>query len=841
MIRKRYGIGGMMCAACVSHVERAVKRVLDGEDVSFTVSLLTNSLSVTYPEHFGEKDVLKIEKALAKSIKKAGYSMQSEQDADKKKQDEQENRRSLIRFCFSAALTAVLMFISMGSMMGVPFLAFFTQPENAPAFVVLQILLTLPVLILNYGFFFRGFRALLHLSPNMDTLIAIGSSAAFIYGLWAAAEICIATLTGNAELLHTWMHSLYLESSAMIVTLVSLGKMLEGRAKTRAGRAVRLLAEMLPEHASVIRDGEIVQIPLAELCIGDVAVVRQGERIPVDGNVIEGEGGVDESVLSGESIPVQKAVGDGVCGACTLVSGYLRIRVEKVGKDTALQKIISLLEDAAASKAPISRIADRVSSIFVPVVMTVSLITAIVWLIVTGGDMNEALRCAISVLVISCPCALGLATPTAIMVGTGRGAGEGVLIKSGETLEALHAVEYVIFDKTGTLTEGKPTVSHVQSFTENEQLLISCAYAAESMSAHPLSLAICEYARQKKIALPDVRNYFSAVGQGIGADVDAGRILVGKPDFLQQNGILMTEKQQTDYQSCQASGMTAVAVSLGSDVLGILGISDPIRKQSVQTVKALKNMGITAVMLTGDNPVTAKAIADQAGILHCHASLLPDDKERMVGEYCAKGVTAMVGDGINDAPALSRANVGIAIGSGTEVAIDSADAVLSQNSIFGVVQAIRLSRETVKIIKQNLFWALIYNSICIPLAAGVLAPVGIVLNPMIASVAMSFSSVSVVLNSLRLRKPAKYRENEKYYIHHKRRRTMAEQVIILDVQGMMCHRCVAHVKKALEGVKGVKGVEVSLEQNTATVTYAGKKPEELVKAVTEEGYEAKIR
>lgn len=841
MIRKRYGIGGMMCAACVSHVERAVKRVLDGEDVSFTVSLLTNSLSVTYPEHFGERDVLKIEKALAKSIKKAGYSMQSEQDADKKKQDEQENRRSLIRFCFSAALTAVLMFISMGSMMGVPFLAFFTQPENAPAFVVLQILLTLPVLILNYGFFFRGFRALLHLSPNMDTLIAIGSSAAFIYGLWAAAEICIATFTGNAELLHTWMHSLYLESSAMIVTLVSLGKMLEGRAKTRAGRAVRLLAEMLPEHASVIRDGEIVQIPLAELCIGDVAVVRQGERIPVDGNVIEGEGGVDESVLSGESIPVQKAVGDGVCGACTLVSGYLRIRVEKVGKDTALQKIISLLEDAAASKAPISRIADRVSSIFVPVVMTVSLITAIVWLIVTGGDMNEALRCAISVLVISCPCALGLATPTAIMVGTGRGAGEGVLIKSGETLEALHAVEYVIFDKTGTLTEGKPTVSHVQSFTENEQLLISCAYAAESMSAHPLSLAICEYARQKKIALPDVRNYFSAVGQGIGADVDAGRILVGKPDFLQQNGILMTEKQQTDYQSCQASGMTAVAVSLGSDVLGILGISDPIRKQSVQTVKALENMGITAVMLTGDNPVTAKAIADQAGILHCHASLLPDDKERMVGEYCAKGVTAMVGDGINDAPALSRANVGIAIGSGTEVAIDSADAVLSQNSIFGVVQAIRLSRETVKIIKQNLFWALIYNSICIPLAAGVLAPVGIVLNPMIASVAMSFSSVSVVLNSLRLRKPAKYRENEKYYIHHKRRRTMAEQVIILDVQGMMCHRCVAHVKKALEGVKGVKGVEVSLEQNTATVTYAGKKPEELVKAVTEEGYEAKIR
>ena len=841
MIKKRYGIGGMMCAACVSHVERAVKGVLGGEDVSFTVSLLTNSLSVTYPDHLGEKDITKIEKNLEKSIKKAGYSMKSEPDADKKEQDEKENQKSLIRFCISAVLTAALMFISMGSMMGVPFLAFFTRPENALIFVVLQIILTLPVLILNYGFFFRGFRALLHLSPNMDTLIAIGSSAAFIYGLWAAVEIGVATFTGNVEMLHTWMHSLYLESSAMIVTLVSLGKMLEGRAKTRAGRAVRLLAEMLPEHASVQRDGEIVQVPIAELKLGDVVVIRQGERIPVDGTVIDGEGGVDESPLSGESIPVEKAAGDSVCGACTLISGYLRVRVEKVGKDTALQKIISLLEDAAASKAPISRIADRVSSIFVPAVMAISVITAAVWLIVTGTDLNQALRCAISVLVISCPCALGLATPTAIMVGTGRGAGEGVLIKNGETLEALHAVEYVIFDKTGTLTEGKPTVSHVQSFGDNEQMLIACAYAAESMSAHPLSLAVCEYAKEQGVALTDVKNYFSLTGKGIGAEIHAGRVLVGKPEFLRENGVLMTDEEQNAFDACQARGMTAVAVSLNNDLLGILGISDPIRKESVQTVKALKNMGITAVMLTGDNPVTAKAIAEQAGILHYHASLLPDDKERMVGEYCAKGVTAMVGDGINDAPALTRANVGIAIGSGTEVAIDSADAVLSKNSIFGVVQAIRLSRETVRIIKQNLFWALIYNSICIPLAAGVLAPVGIVLSPMIASVAMSFSSVSVVLNSLRLRKPAKYKENGKYLIHHKRRKTMAEQIIILDVQGMMCHRCVAHVKKALESVKGVKSVEVSLDENIATVTYAGKKPEDLAKAVIEEGYEAKIR
>lgn len=842
MPKKRYSIKGMMCAACVSHVERAVRSVIEDRSYPFTVSLLTNSLSVTYPDSLGEQEIGKIEKSFAKSIKKAGYAMLSEQEKPSAGQDKRENKKSLIRFWISAVLTAVLMFISMGSMMGVPFLSFFSRPENALLFVTLQICLTLPVLILNYGFFFRGFRALFHLSPNMDTLIAIGSSAAFIYGLWAAVEIGIATFTGDSELLHMWMHSLYLESSATIVTLVSLGKMLEGRAKTRAGEAVRLLAAMLPKHASVERDGRIVELELAEIAVGDVVHVKQGTAIPVDGTVIEGEGGVDESPLSGESMPVEKSVGDKVSGACTLISGFIKVRVDKVGKDTALQKIITLLEDAAASKAPISRIADRVSSIFVPAVMAISLITAIVWLIVTGGEFDQAFRCAVSVLVISCPCALGLATPTAIMVGTGRGAREGVLIKSGETLEALHAVEYVIFDKTGTLTRGKPSVSHVQGFDTDENTLVSYAYAAESMSAHPLSLAVCEYANEKGVSLLPVSDYFSVTGKGIGAMVDGQRVLVGKPDFLAENGVEISREQMQAFDDCQARGMTAVAVSYDTKMLGILGISDPIREESVKTVKALENMGITSVMLTGDNEVTAKAIADQAGIGHYHASLLPDDKERIVSEYCTRGVTAMVGDGINDAPALARANVGLAVGTGTEVAIDSADAVLSKNSLFGVVQAIRLSRETVKIIKLNLFWALVYNSICIPLAAGVLAPVGIVLNPMIASVAMSFSSVSVVLNSLRLRRPARYSENKKYYIHHKKRRkTMAEQIIVLNVQGMMCQKCVAHVKKALEGVKGVKAVEVDLDQNTATVTYTGKKPESLVKAVSDEGYPAEIQ
>ncbi|MBR2447084.1 MAG: heavy metal translocating P-type ATPase [Clostridia bacterium] len=845
MQKIRYGVKGMMCAACVSHVERAAGAVLGGEQIEFSVSLLTNSLSVTYPEGYSAGEIKKIEKKLAAKIKSAGYALTEYAQQNKSAHDEQKQQKAVMtRFVLSAFLTGLLMFVSMGNMFGVPFLQFFSEPEYALSFVLLQMILTLPVLILNYGFFFRGFRALFHLSPNMDTLIAIGSSAAFIYGVWAAVEIGIASATGNTEMLHSWMHSLYLESSAMIVTLVSLGKMLEGRAKNRAGAAVRALASLLPDEATVVKNGEHVQIPISELVVGDVVIIKQGQAIPVDGTVLEGHGGVDESPLSGESIPVEKDVGDAVSGACTLVSGYLSVRVDRVGQDTALQKIINLLEEAASSKAPIARVADKVSAIFVPSVMAISLITVVVWLIATGGDINQALRNAISVLVISCPCALGLATPTAIMVGTGRGAGEGVLIKNGETLEALHEVEYVLMDKTGTLTKGKPCVSHVEVFdgaSENE--LILYAYAAESFSAHPLSAAVCAYAEEKGVDLLPVTDHFSSVGNGIGAVVDGKKILVGKPQFLIDHGVLFKNEYKDAFDACQKKGMTVVAVSADERALGMIGISDPIREESAQTVSALSDMGITTVMLTGDNPTTAAAIAKKAGISTFHASLLPDDKERIIREYCAKGKTAMVGDGINDAPALARADVGIAIGSGTEVAIDSADAVLSKNSLFCVVQAIRLSRETVRIIKQNLFWALIYNSICIPLAAGVLAPVGIVLNPMIASVAMSFSSVSVVLNSLRLKRPAKYKDGVKYTIHHKKRgkNHMAEQIIVMDVQGMMCQKCVAHVKKALEGVKGVKAVEVDLDNNTATVTYTGKKPEDLVKSVTEEGYPAKIK
>ena len=843
MAKIRYSVKGMTCAACVGHVERAAKSVFSEYGIESTVSLLTNSLSVTYPDTCTAKDIEKLEKKLSAAISAAGYAL--EQERDKQAELLEENRqakRARVRFIVSAALTAFVMFVAMGNMMGIPFLQFFSEPAWALWFVLLQVALVLPVLILNRGFFLRGFRALVHLSPNMDTLIALGSSAAFLYGVWAAIEIGIATVSGDHELLHAWLHSLYLESAAMIVTLVSLGKLLEHRAKTRAGQAVRALAALMPEDANVLRGGVWQRLPLSEIVIGDEVMIRQGERIPIDGVVTSGQGSVDESPLSGESIPVEKSVGDRVSGACTLVSGVLYVRADRVGQDTALQKIINLLEEAAASKAPIARVADKVSSIFVPAVMGISLVTLIVWLLVSGGEVDQAFKCAVSVLVISCPCALGLATPTAIMVGTGRGAGEGVLIKSGEALEALQSVQYVLMDKTGTLTMGKPQVSHVQVFEGFEESeLLAYAYAAESLSAHPLSVAICAYAEQNGIDLWSVTDPVSVIGQGIGARVNGKEVLVGKPQFLQKMGVKVQKSQLEAFETCQKRGFTAVLVSVDAKAAGLIGISDPIREESAKTVLALADMGICCVMLTGDNAVTANAIASEAGITDVHASLLPEDKERMMREYMQKGSVAMVGDGINDAPALARADVGIAIGTGTEIAIDSADVVLSKSSLWGVVQAIRLSRETVRIIRQNLFWALIYNSICIPLAAGVLAPVGIVLSPMIASVAMSFSSVSVVLNSLRLKKPAKYKPGVKYQVKAKRRKNMAEQIIILDVQGMMCHKCVAHVKKALEGVKGVKAVEVSLDENTATVTYTGKKPEALAAAVIEEGYEAKIR
>lgn len=736
----------MSCAACVAHVERAAARICGTQNVS--VSLITNSMVITLEDDANEEKVFA---ALKGALKSAGYGL-SRMDAEQRSGGSaDEYKKSLTRLVWSIAITLLLMYVAMGHMIGLPLPSFIS--DNAIAFSALQLILTVPVLIINFKFFSNGFSSLLRLSPNMDSLIALGSAASFIYSLFSLGMIIFGTLRGDTELTHKCLHNLYFESAAMILTLVSLGKTLEGRARSRASSAIKSLISMLPDTATVIRDGVQIEISVGEIVIGDKVIVKEGETAPVDGVIIEGEGAVDESAISGESIPVEKRVGDRVSAICTLVSGYIVFEAERVGEDTSLARIIGLLEDAAASKAKISRVADRVSAVFVPVVMLISTITALVWIFLFG-DAELAVRSAVSVLVISCPCALGLATPTAVMVGTAMGAERGILLKSAEALENLSKIKYFMTDKTGTLTEGRPSVTDVISQGASDDELLRAAYSAELMSTHPLASAVCDAAKSRGLEPYDTRDYSSSLGMGISVQSNIGKICVGKPEFLSSEGVLGCDDTYmlSELQRLEDEGKTAVCVGIGDRAVGLIGIADALREDSVRAISELQELGITTVMLTGDNERTARAICDKCGIGECFAKLLPEDKERIVREYSQKGFCAMVGDGINDAPALSAATIGIAIGAGTEVAIDCADAVLSKNSIADAVTAIKLSKATLRAIKQNLFWALLYNSICIPVAAGVLfIPLGISLSPMLASAAMSLSSVCVVLNSLRLR------------------------------------------------------------------------------------------
>ena len=735
MKKLRYGVKGMMCSACVAHVEKAAAKICGKENIN--VSLMTNSITIMV-ENSTDEDKLFSE--LKKSLGAAGYKLQKSSNFENTSKDEY--KKGLIKLISSIVITIVLMYISMGHMLSLPIPHFILH--NAQIFSLLQFFLTLAVVIINFKFFRNGFSALFKLSPNMDSLIAIGSMASLIYGIFATVMIFL----GKTD----YIHELYFESAAMILTLVSLGKTLEGRAKVKASSAIGKLASMMPELATVVRDGKNIKISTSEISVGDIVIVKEGEIIPVDGVVIDGSGSADESVLSGESIPIEKNKGDKVSAVSTLLSGYLVINVEKVGSDTTLSKIIGLLEDAAASKARISRVADKVSAIFVPAVMLISLITALVWFIL-GESASVILRHSISVLVISCPCALGLATPTAVIVGTAIGAEEGVLIKSAEALENLSSVKYFITDKTGTLTEGRPEVTDIVAFDSDEKIIIEAAFAAESMSTHPLASAIGNEAKKRNIPLQKVWNYASDIGMGISVDSDIGVIAVGKPEFLLSKGFSYPtcENIQLILEKLENEGKTAVCVGLDFKMIGVIGIADRLRADSIEAIQKINDMHITTVMLTGDNELTASAIAKSCFIDEYYSKLLPQDKESKIKEYSEKGITVMVGDGINDAPALARADIGIAIGAGTEVAIDCADIVLPRNSISDVVKAIKLSRATLRCIKQNLFWALIYNSVCIPIASGALTFVGIDISPMIASAAMSFSSVCVVLNSLRLK------------------------------------------------------------------------------------------
>ena len=819
MKKLRFTVKGMSCAACVAHVEHAAAKVCGKDKIQ--VSLLTNSLTILVEESAKEDALFA---ALQRSLSAAGYGLEREGE---KKQDvaRQEFRKTLRRLIASSILTLLLMYVAMGQMLGLPVPSVITQ--NGVIFGLVQLALCLPVILLNFHFYRNGFFALFHGAPNMDSLIAIGSCASLVYGVVAVGLMGWGIHTGNHELVHQYHHNLYFESAAMILTLVSLGKTLEGRAKANAAEAVSRLASMMPEVATVEREGETVTLPLSEIVVGDVVLVREGETIPVDGVVLSGNGWADESAISGESIPVEKGEGDEVTAVCTLTGGFLRIRTQKVGSDTALSRIIGLIEDAAASKAPIARIADKVSGIFVPVVISISALSAAVWLIATR-DVATALNCAISVLVISCPCALGLATPTAVMVGISRGASRGILIKSSEALEHLHSVRYVLTDKTGTLTEGRPSVTDLFALDGDETALLYYAAGAEAMSTHPLASAVVRLAEE-------------------GIQI---------PDASQMNEALSVLEQE---------GKTAVCVAVDGRLLGWIGIADHLREDSVQAIQAMKKMGITPVMLTGDNERTARAIAEECGIEEVYARLLPEQKEQTLRAYAKRGRCAMVGDGINDAPALATADVGIAIGAGTEVAMDSADVVLSGNSLGDAVTAISLSRATMRCIKQNLFWALIYNTVCIPLAAGVLIPFfGIALTPMIGSAAMSVSSVCVVLNSLRLRSVSIYgdeRQERRARRKPKKEATCpttkcsinqtnteinqeeeqdmfgATKTITFGVEGMMCNNCKAHVERALAEVKGVKSAVADLETKTVTVKVKAAVEETTLKdAVTKAGY-----
>ena len=819
----------MSCAACVSHVENACAKVCDRE--SFSVSLLTNSITLTVDDSVREDALFS---SLDRVIKSAGYSLVSEE----KKADLEavQQKKALLKLIFSCIISLLLMYVSMGHMINAPLPAAFHSPiVNASV----QFALTLAVIIINFKFFRSGAMALINLAPNMDSLIAIGSGASFIYGFVMLTLIAISTANGDIEKAKSLAHGLYFESAAMILTLVSLGKTLEGRAKAKTAQAISKLASMMPSEVLCEKDGEQIVIPLDEVELDDVVIVRAGEVIPVDAVIIEGEGSIDESALTGESIPLHKGVGDSVSAVCTLVSGYIKIRTVKIGKDTSLAKIITLLEDAASSKAPISRVADKVSGIFVPVVIAISLVTLAVWLIVTK-DISIALDHAVSVLVISCPCALGLATPTAVMVGTGRGASMGILIKSAQVLEKLHSVKFFLTDKTGTLTKGTPTLTDIIPQNSDENELLAVAYTAEAMSTHPLAAAICKKAEEMEIAkLESTQNFSSVLGKGIKIDIDGKSCLVGKKEFLLENGISEEQisKIEKTVLELEEKGKSTVCVSLGDRLLGVLGIADEIREDSKQAISTLKKMGITPIILTGDNERSAKRVATECGIDTVYSSLMPEDKERIISEYSQKGACAMVGDGINDAPALARADIGIAIGAGTDVAIDCADVVLTQNSICDAVSAISLSGVTMRTIKQNLFWALLYNAICIPVAAGVLVPFfNVSLSPMIASAAMSFSSVCVVSNSLRLKYKKIYIKNNTYKEENEEM-FGKKQTIEFLVDGMMCNKCREHVENAVKGVKGVKTVNVDLDSKKVVATAsANTKPEALKTAVINAGY-----
>lgn len=751
-MKQLFDVTGMSCSACSSHVEKSVG-ALEGVN-QVNVNLLQNSMMVEFDE------IVCTEEMIIAAVESGGYhavvrgkensgGRQRESETDKQREEE---RGVKIRLIVSICFLIPLMYISMGSMIGLPLPRFLSGMENAVSFGLTQLLLVPPVMYVNRKFYQVGFRALLHWSPNMDSLIAIGSGAAFIYGIFAIYRMGYGLGIQDMEMVHTYHMDLYFESVSMILTLITVGKYLEARSKGKTSEAIEKLIQLVPQTAVVIRDGKEVTIPSGQLVAGDIVVVRQGNSIPVDGTIIEGYASLDESALTGESLPVDKQVGDEVIGATINKAGYIKIKARKVGGDTTLSQIIALVQEASSSKAPIAKLADRISGVFVPIVIGIALTAFVLWMLF-GQTLIFALSTAITVLVISCPCALGLATPTAIMVGTGKGAEHGVLIKSAESLEIAHEIQTVVLDKTGTITEGKPEVTDVFSLVENKRKhLIEVATALEKLSEHPLAEAVVEYGRKQEIREIQAENFEAIPGEGVTGSIDGIEYFAGNERMMERMGISLND-WGIRAKALAAEGKTVLYFSTEREVLGMFAMADRIKPSSAEAVKEFEKMGIEVVMLTGDNEQTAQAVKERVGIRHVVAEVLPQDKEAKIRELQNNGnKVAMVGDGINDAPALARADVGIAIGAGTDIAMDSADIVLMRSELTDAVTAVRLSKAVIRNIKQNLFWAFFYNMLGIPLAAGVFYPLlGLKLSPMFGAAAMSLSSVFVVCNALRLR------------------------------------------------------------------------------------------
>ncbi len=843
MKKEIFAVTGMTCAACVAHVERAARGVLS--EAPFAVSLLSGTLSVTVED---SADIEGLFRRLSAALRRAGYGLEKKGEADAERRAARESKIETARLISSIAITALLMVVAMWHMIPLPAPGILNAAKYPVAFWCLQLALTLPVLWLERRFYRGGFSALIHRSPNMDSLVALGSASAAIYGLVAGGFIIYGSTTGDQALVHDYLHQLYLESAAMILTLVSVGKFLEGRARRRAAGAVRALMAEEATTARLLTDEGETEVLLEELTVGARILVREGEKIPADGEIEQGDGSVNEAMLTGESLPRTVTAGDSVAGATVLEEGSLVVKVTRVGEESTLRRIAALLEETAATKAPAARLADKVSGIFVPVVLCIAVVTAIVWLIIAALNpavpYSTAFRTAVSVLVISCPCALGLATPTAITVGSGRGARFGILFKSAEALETLASTKYLLTDKTGTLTKGEMTVTDTVVFSGTEQELFDVAASIEALSAHPIAkpIALLSAAR-----VP-LENFVSHTGRGLAATLNGIPVLAGRRALYKEVAdapTLSGEVLDTALR-LEDEGKSVVIVSRGETVLGCIAVADTLRGDSLAATQGFHRAGVRVVMLTGDNKASAAKIAAEAGVDEYRAELLPEDKEKITAEYLQKGVTAMVGDGINDAPALARADVGLAIGAGTAVAVESAGVVLTGNSLCDALAALELGRATRRNIKQNLLWALLYNSICIPVAAGVLYGAGILLTPMIASAAMSLSSVFVVLNALRLSRfvPPALREREREINHSvkkekndmfgKKKETVTT---VIAVEGMMCNMCKAHVEKALNALKGVESATADVAAKSVTVVHTDKvTPDAMKAAITDAGY-----